>query len=117
MKKYLWSTPCSIVHLYRPDHVDDQYTVHTEIQDDAALERNKRIRLEDLVKQGKPMPLHDGAPIEFAYSIPNEHWAFFKRDHPDIVEGIRSKDHETRRKACRELSILHPEWVITAGNW
>jgi 1,4-alpha-glucan branching enzyme len=116
MRETIGQTPNSITQIYRPDHDESgKYTFHTKILNDHILERNKRIRLESLMTKGKSIPLLE-AGVEYAFSIASEEWGFFKRDYPDIVAGIRSKDEEERFKAARQLQILHPEWVIMAGD-
>lgn len=117
MRSNIGKSPRSIATLYRPDHDESgKYTVHTVIHDDAILERNKRIRLESLLTTRSKLNLHENERIDYAFSIPQESWTFFKRDFPDIANGLHSKDEAIRYKSARELAILHPEWVIMAGN-
>lgn len=118
MKAVIGRTPNSITTLVRDNHDESgKYIFHTRIEDDAHLERNKRIRLESLIAKRAKFSFHDGEPVLFAFSIPQESWGFFQRDYPDIARGIRSRDYQIREESARKLQILHPEWVITEGNW
>lgn len=117
MKAVVGKTPRSVTTAYRPDHDESgNYIFHTKIFNDAQLERNKRIRLEDLLTKSSRIPLHDGEKVDYAFSIPQEEWGFFCRDYPEIAKGIRDGDEQTRYNSALQLQILHPEWVIMAGN-
>jgi hypothetical protein len=36
----------------------------------------------------------------------------FKRKHPEVYSRLMAKDEPERMKGARELSILHPGWVV-----
>jgi hypothetical protein len=117
MRKDVGASPNSVSTLYRPNHDESgKYFVHTRIENDSQLERNKRIRLESLLPRGAKLGLHEGERIDYAFSIPAEEWKFFKRDYPEIAQGLIQKDETVRYKSAMQLQLLHPEWVILAGN-
>lgn len=120
MKEVIHRTPYSRTEVVRDDHDESgQYYFHQIVFDDHVLERNKRIRLEGLMHQGQKLPAlghGDSVEVGFAFSIPQDMFARLKRDHPDIMAGLLSKDVEENLKAARRLRILHPEWSVLAGN-
>jgi len=117
LKELIEHSKTSTVTLHRDDHVEGQYYFHTQYHDDAALETNKRIRLEGLMPVGKKCPMLDNAEVAYSFSCPDgEQWALFKRDYPDVYRALMRGDQQERFKAARELSILHPAWVTMASN-
>ncbi len=120
MKDTLFRTRQSKTDIVRDNHDESgKYYFHQTVYDDHILERNKRIRLESLAPQGRQMPLlgqGDPAPVAFAFSIPQEHFARIQRDLPDIWAGLTGSDPEENLKAARRLLILHPEWSLTEAN-
>lgn len=94
-----------------------RYFFHTTYFDDGHLQRNKRIRLEGLMPRHKKLPLQEGSTAAYAFSIPSSQWSLLRRDFPDIVAGLESRDVEENMKAARRLLILHPEWGTMEGNW
>ena len=120
MKEKILRSRNSITEIIRDDHDESgKYYFHQTIYDDHILERNKRLRLEDMMVQGQRVPAlgnGDSAEIGFAFSIPQEHFAILQRDNPELFAGLTSKDPEENLKAARRLQILHPEWSVLAGN-
>jgi hypothetical protein len=92
---------------------DSTLYVHTTFNDDPALERNKQLRNADLLAKAK-FYLHDNEDIRMFISCPDTtQWWLFKRDYPDIYKALsQNRDEAARMKACRQLQILHPEWVV-----
>jgi len=108
----------SVTEIIRDNHDESgRYYFHTTYHDESHLERNKRIRLEDLMPKHKKVPLYEGATISHCFSIPPDQWSVFARDYPDIVKGLESRDPEECMKAARMLQILHPEWSTIGGHW
>lgn len=100
----------------RDDH-DESGVVYSKTThfDDDVLERNKRARLEGALKTGDKLDIHDGAEIVYHFQIPDyRQWARFKRKHPAIAKGIRSRNQFERERATASLRMLHPEWVVAA---
>ena len=118
MKQVVEHLPNKKVELIRDDSDESgRYFFHTTYFDDAYLERNKRIRLEGLMRKDQLLPLDDGARVGYAFSIPPDQWGLFCREFPDIVAGLESRDIEENRKAARQMLILHPRWGTVEGNW
>lgn len=91
---------------------DQHLVVQTIHHDDANLERNKQLRNAGYIDKAK-LGLHDNEDIRMMISCPDTlQWSMFKRKYPDIYKGLLSRDEQARMKACRQLQILHPEWVI-----
>ena len=85
---------------------------HTKFYDDAALEKVKQLRKDEIMAKAK-LGVHDDADMRMIISCPSViQWNFFKRDYPEIEKRIHSKDEAERMKGCREIEILHPEWVV-----
>ena len=106
----------SVTRLITDAHVDGVYNFHTEYLNDDLHDRNQRIRLEGLMQRGQRLPLMDGAEATHCFSIPVDEWALLKRDYPDLVSGLESKDIEENNKAAERLRILKPHWYTMAGN-
>ena len=91
---------------------DEKLYVYTHFADDPALERNKQIKAAALLDKAK-LNLHDGEDIRMIISCPDTlQWSLFKRDHKETHKLIHSRDEAERMKGCRQLQILHPEWVV-----
>ena len=91
---------------------DNKLYIQTNFADDYALERNKQIKAAALLDKAK-FNLHDGEDIRMIISCPDTlQWTLFKRDHKETYKLILSRREEERMKGCRQLQILHPEWVI-----
>ncbi len=117
MKKLIERSNTSTLTLHRDDHVEGKYYFHTQYHDDAALEINKRIRLEGLMPSGKQCPMLDDSTVAYSFSCPDgQQWSLFQRDYPDMYRALMRGDKQERFKAARELSILHPGWVTMASN-
>lgn len=87
--------------------------IHTKFHDDPALERNKQLRTADMLAKAK-LHLHDDEDIRMVISCPDTtQWWLFQRDYPDIYKALsQNRDEAARMQACRQLQILHPEWVV-----
>lgn len=95
--------------IVRQDSLLVAKTIH---YDDANLERNKQLRNSGFIDKAK-LNLHDDADLRMVISCPDTlQWTRFKKKYPDIYKGLLSRDEEARMKACRQLQILHPAWVI-----
>lgn len=91
---------------------DGKLYARTVFNDDVALERNKQIRAAGLINKAK-LNLHDQEDIRMVISCPDTlQWSLFKRDFPDIARNLHSKCETERMSACKQLQILHPEWVL-----
>ena len=102
--------------MHTDKHAPGRQVFQTIYHDDAALEQNKRIRLDGLMVRGQKLPIID-APVSFAFSFPSvERRDAVAARHPDIFADIRSKDQYIRENAARKLSILHPEFCTLAEN-
>jgi len=115
VKDYISHTPTSVTTIHRDNHVKDKYTFKTVENDERILARNKRIRLEGLMKPGVIAPVINDA-IELAFSIPPMAFSRMKKDAPDIHALLRSRDPEDQKRGGRKLAILHPEWVVTEAH-
>ena len=120
MKEVLHRTRQSVTRIVRDEHDESgQYYFHQIVYDDHILERNKRIRLEDLMVPGQRLPaLGQGEDAEaaYAFSVPQEHFARLQRDYPDIYAGLINRDVNENFKAAKRLQKLHPEWSVMAGR-
>ncbi len=120
MKQHLYNGTQSETWMIRDDSDETgKYYFHQIIHDDHIVQRNKRIRLESLMTRGQKVPLlgqGDPGEIVHCFSIPTEIWALVKRDYPDIVEGLLSKEPEIAQAAARRLEILYPQYSVMAAN-
>lgn len=117
MKEVINRTPTGTTTLVRDEHDESgRYYVHQVEHDDHILDRNKRIRLEGLMPEGKKVPLI-GDEMRFTFSIPPMQYTRLLKREPDLMRELSGKDHDARIKAARRLSIMHPEWCTLAGNW
>jgi len=65
----------------------------------------------------KRVPMLDDSALAYSFSVPDgQQWSLFKRDFPDLYTALMKGDQQQRFKAARELSILHPDWVVMASN-
>lgn len=116
MRVNLNRTNRSLTTMNRDNHdKSGRYVFETKIYNDDVIEKNKRLRLESMIPVGRETPVIDGG-IRFSFSMTPEEWGFFKRDYPDIVEGLRSRDDSIRNSSALRIKILHPEWSITPSN-
>lgn len=90
-----------------------RYTIATTYHDEEIASRNKKNRDAKKVKPGDPFPLHKGEVIYLFKANPIQ-WAHFKRQHPELVASLMSRDQFAREKAAADIKALHPEWVVTA---
>lgn len=91
---------------------DSYLVVETKHYDDANLERNKKLRNEGFIDKAK-FGLHDNEDIRMMISIPDGlQWTIFKRKFPEVYKLIMSKDEKDRMRGCRQLQLLHPEWIV-----
>jgi hypothetical protein len=90
----------------------DQLLVHRTFFDDANLDQNSRIRNSGMLDKAK-LGLHDNEDVRAVVSCPSvEQWNLFKRKHPEVYSRLMAKNEPERMKGARELSILHPDWVV-----
>ena len=116
MRNVIDRTPTSVSEIIRDNHDESgTYSFSTKIFNDGQLERNKKIRLEGVVNRNDKNPIIDGG-TQYAFSIDPVEWSIFKRDHNDIYQELKSKDEKSRFHAAMQIQLLHPEWVIMAGN-
>ena len=102
----------SSAYRVRAKSEDDKFYVETIHNDDAALDKNKKIVASGMLDKSQ-LGLHDGADIRFVISCPDVlQWNIFKKKYPDVWQSIRSIDESIRMKGCRQLQILHPPWVV-----
>jgi hypothetical protein len=113
--KLMWRTPTSETTIHVDAHNPDRAVIRSREYDKHFLERNKRIRLEGLMKKGQRLPF-DGSEVRYAFSIPPVQHARLRRTDPDIIAMLDSKDIEENLKGAQRLAMLHPEWLITEAN-
>ena len=101
---------------YARDEHDESGIVHSKktFYDDEIAERNAANRTKGTVKTGDDSPIHRGSKVVYFFKVNPMQWADFKRRHPDVAEGLHSKDRFVREKACADIKDMHPEWVIAA---
>ena len=91
---------------------DNKLYVHTDFNDDVALQRNKDIRAAELLNKPQ-LGIHDNADLRFIISVPDvNQWNLWKRDHPQEAKALFGRDETFRIKAAKYLALSHPEWVI-----
>lgn len=121
MKKIIEQSASKRVSLIRDDSDESgRYYFHTEYNDDHVLERNKRIRLEGLMPKDHKIPAFGegySTHVRYAFSIPEDQFALFIRDYPDLHQALMSNDESVRMRAAERLKREKPHWCITAGNW
>ncbi len=110
-KRLISQTPNTSTIMHTDAHVKNRQVFQTIFHDDESLEKTKRLRDAEIFKRGTKIPFAD-QQVYHAFSIPEGRYALLKRDFPDMMEAIKSKDEAVRMKAARELSILHPEFVV-----
>jgi hypothetical protein len=94
---------------------DGTLVVKTVVQDSDVQASTAALRQAEAIRTGDPAPLApDGAEAIYAFQIEPTLWARFKREHPDIYEGIMSRDQITRERACATLAAMRPQWVACA---
>ena len=82
----------------------------TTFQDDAALERVRQLKHENVLDKAR-LGLHDNADLRMVISCPSEAlWSYFIRDYPDIYKLLQSKDQFL--KGAKQVQFMHPEWII-----
>ena len=116
MRDVIDRTPTSVSEIVRDNHDESGvYSFFTKIFNDPQLEKNKRVRLEGVVNRNQKNPFIEGG-AQYAFSINPVEWSIFKRDHKDIYKALKSRDEKIRFHAAMQIQLLHPEWVIMAGN-
>ena len=120
VRRVLSRTPTSVTEYVRDEHGPgaklEEVHIHTKINDDAHVERNKRIRLEGLLPRGRKMSVLDNAEVQFAFSIPPMVYHFLLKKERDLMDQIQSKDEQTRTAAARRFALLYPQYCMTASN-
>ena len=101
--------------LHSSEHDPTHSVVRHVENDDALLERNKRLRLDGYLKPGQHMALHE-EDVRYGFSIPPLQWTLLQRDRPEFVRQLTRGDEQERITAARQLAIEHPEWCIMAAN-
>lgn len=100
-------------HIVQDAHDPSTVYVETTDHDAQALDQIQRVKQAELLSQGQAFGAHEGAVLEYAFSIPSTwQWARFKRDHPDIARGLHSPNDTERLKAARRLALMKPQWVV-----
>lgn len=117
MREVIDKTNRSVTTINRDEHDESgRYVFQTQIYNDDILARNKRKRLEGVITKGRKNKVIPGG-ARFAFNMTSEEWAIFKRDYPDIIEGLKSRDDSIRMQAGQRMQLLKPEWSVMAGNW
>lgn len=101
----------SVIH--RDDHdVSGKYYIHTHFDDDHILRQTQRLRESELHNKAT-MGIHDNADLRYAFSCPDTtQWSFFRKKHPETYKLLKSNNEYERLKGAKQLSILHPEWIV-----
>jgi len=111
MKSVISQTPNTTTVMHTDAHVKNRQVFQTIYHDDESLKKTKALRDEEIFKKGTKIPFGD-QQVYHAFSIPEGRYALLKRDYPDMMAAIHSRDEAVRMKAARELSIIHPEFVV-----
>jgi hypothetical protein len=94
---------------------DGTLVVKTVVNDDDVEASTRALRQVEAMRTGDPAPLApDGAESIYAFQIEPTLWARFKREHPDIYQGLHARDQITRERACATLAAMRPQWVTCA---
>lgn len=97
----------------RDAHNPSQVYILTETNDKAVLEKNHRIRTEQVYQQDSRNPLVDGDVVAFAFQFPtNMDYALVKRKEPDLFHRIEMGGDDGVR-AAEALALLYPQYVVT----
>lgn len=101
--------------LHTDAHIKDRQVFRTVYHDDEALRKNERLRREGLMVRGTKLPMFDGQEVQYAFSIPTvEQYHRMKKDYPDLMQALVSKDASIRIPAARRFAIMKPEWCVLA---
>lgn len=115
MKEVVNRTPTSVSRVVR-DESDRIYTFERKDDVTHLYERNKRIRLEDMMTRGQKLPAF-GDHVAYSFSMPANWRAYLKQKYPDVLDLLLAKSPEDNIKGAQRLSILEPNWVTIGGNW
>ena len=117
MKRLLKSSTNKVKKWLMRDAHDDTVYVHTEVDNDAELELNKRIRSAGLMKIGQRFtPIDDHADIAVQFQFPTTtDYHLARQKYPDIFAEL-DQGGDQSIKAGERLALLMPEYVTTVRN-
>ncbi len=92
---------------------DGKYHAKTTFYDDAALDKNAKIRNSGMLENSK-LGIHFDEDIRMAISCPSTlQWSIFCKKHKETYKLLTSSTSELdRMKGARQLQIMHPDWVV-----
>lgn len=99
----------------RDAHAPEQVFVLTETDERDVLEKNKKIRSEELMRQGVRNPMVPGDYIAYAFQFPTiVDYNLAQKREPELFAQLHSDSDSERYAAAHKLSILFPGYVTTA---
>ena len=117
MKHQFYNTGRTKARVVRDAHAPEEIFVETVIDDDAQLERNAKIRNEELLPSGTRNPLIDGDVIAYAFSFPTHaNYELVCREEPELMHRMQHGNEDERYRAAQRLAVLYPQYVITHHN-
>lgn len=91
---------------------DGTFNLQTTYYDDKSLNQNSRIRNSGVLNNSK-LDLHEGEDVRGVISCPSiEQWNLFKKVNPTTYKLIHSTLEHERVKGLKEVSLLHPAWIV-----
>ncbi len=113
-KEIVHATPTSVTKYIR-DGSSKTATVQTTEFVGPYAERNKRIRLEGLMPQGKQLPVI-GEDLRIGFSWPPVLYSNLKKLHPELWAGLHDRDPENNIIAAHHLAKIYPQFVVNEGD-
>jgi len=106
----------SITRFFRNDK--DTMLKQTTFYDDKALALNDKIRksgiLENHTSNIFDEHAHDTRALISCPSV--EQWELFKKQEPEVMKNLYSKDRDERMSAVKAIGLLHPSWLVYYRN-
>lgn len=99
----------------RPNH-DESGIVYVKktYNNKTIYDKNKKIRESGDLKPGVRPNIRRDSETVYYFKVNPIQWAHFKRERPDLIKGLHSRDQITREKAAADIKSLHPHWVVIA---
>ena len=114
MKHTFYDTGTVKGKVHRDAHDQGKIYVETQIDDKRQIERNTKIRNEELLPSGSRSAFMDGDVIAYAFSFPTvQNYDLCKKEQPDLMKQAQTGTDTERFQAARRLAILYPQYVIS----